>query len=180
MHTRIQTILCRAPRQLSLLIVVSMILLLTSINACSDNSTEPSLTEDDRILETTLRFMTELNWDSHYAFVTFALRESIPRDSRHGNQFPLPEGIYHRLGTINHPLRPYEECTLGLGGVSHPDFEQRGICIWAGNVTHIGANEVVVYSGYYVGGLGAAGYLVRLEKKHDVWEIADFVMMWIS
>lgn len=180
MLTAIQPLVGSAPLQRSRLIIVSMIMLLASINACSDSGTEPMLTDDDRIQESTLRFMTELHWASHYTFVTFALTDGTPRDSRHGEYSPIPIMLYQRLGNITHPMRPYEECTLGLGGVYHPDFEKNGLCIWTGNVTHIGANEVVVYSGYFVGGLGAAGYLVRLEKKHDVWEVADFVMMWIS
>ena len=180
MLTRIQILLGHVLRRLSRLIAVSMIMLLASINGCSDSGTAPELTEDHRIQEATLRFMTELNWASDYTFVTFALTDGTPRDSRHGEYSPLPIMLYQRLGDITHPMKPYEECTLGLGGVYHPDFEENGLCIWTGNVTYIGANEVVMYSGYYVGGLGAAGYLVRLEKKHDVWEVADFVMMWIS
>jgi hypothetical protein len=170
----------RDPWLLSLLTAVAMIILPASFNACSDSGTEPDIIDDQHIRETTLRFMTELHWDSHYAFVTFASAEGTPRDSSLGKFSPLPAASYQRLDDITHPMRPFEECTLHLGGVSHPDFEQRGICIWAGDVTRIGANEVVVYGGYYVGGLGAAGYLVRLEKKKGVWEVVDFDMMWIS
>lgn len=178
MPLRNQTLLDRASRQLSRLIAVSVITLSVSINACSDSSTEPVLTDDERIQETTLRFMTELSWDSYYAFVTFYIVDgAAPLDHTNNQIYPLPVHQFRRLGNIAHPMRPYEECT---GMVRHPDFVKPGIGIWVGKVTRIGTDEVVVYSGYYLGLLASAGYLVRLEKKHDVWEVADFVMMWIS
>jgi hypothetical protein len=178
MFPRNQTLLGRISRKLSRLITVSMIIMLASISACSDNSTEPSFTEDDRIQEATLRFMTELSWESYFAFVTFYIVvEATPYDNENTSISPLPVHLYGRLGNIAHPVRPFEECT---GLVRHPDFVKPGIGIWVGKVTHIGVDEVVVYSGYYVGPLGAAGYLVRLEKKNEIWKVVDFDMMWIS
>lgn len=180
MIPRITTLLGRSPWLLSRLIAVSMLILLGLINACSDSSTEPVLTDYDRIQETTLRFMTELHWASHYTFVTFALMDGTPRDNSHGKFIPLPDPLYQRLGDITHPIRPFAECMLYASGLHHPDFEKYGICIWVGDVTQIGAREVVVYSGYYVSPLGAEGYFVRLEKKNDAWEVAGFTMLWIS
>lgn len=178
MSLRNQTLLSAVSRKLTRLVAASVITLSVSINACSDSSTEPVLTDDERIQETTLRFMTELSWDSYYAFVTFYIVDgAAPLDHTKNQIYPLPVHQFRRLDDIAHPIRPYEECT---GMVRHPDFVKPGIGIWVGKVTHIGTNKVVVYSGYYLGLLASAGYLVRIEKRNGVWGVVDFDIVWIS
>ncbi len=163
-----------------LLTLLALAIAIVASTACTDNGTEPEFSDDERIQETTLRFMTALNWNSWYAFATFATSAGTPFDNRHGELTAVSFRLYDRLQNIDHPMRPYAECTLGMGGVFHPDFKSNGICLWVGPVTRTGAGSAIVYAGYYVGGLGAAGYLVRVENGRDDWEVVGFRLLWIS
>ncbi|MFZ1729335.1 MAG: hypothetical protein WBQ23_02500 [Bacteroidota bacterium] len=162
---------------LPLLAVLAMLL---STSACTDSSTEPALSDEERIQETTLRFMTELNWESRLQFATYASIAITPFDNSDEQLTALSPSVFHQLQNIDHPLRPFSECTIGIGGVSHPDFTSGGICIWVGTITYTGSGSAVVYAGYFVGSLGAAGYLVRVERTETTWQIVGFHMVFVS
>ncbi len=155
-------------------------ILLLTMARCSDDPVEPQFSDDELVQDATLRFMTALQWSSQYDFVTFAQATGTPVDNSHGTLLSAQGRLYVNLKEIDHPVRLFEECTLNMGGVFHPDFQNRGICIWCGPLTYTGSGSVVVYAGYYVGGLGAGGYLVRLDRSGTGWEVVRFTLIWIS
>lgn len=151
--------------------------LLLLMSACADGPSEPELTDDLRVQEAALRFMTELEWNSYLEFVTYAGTAGIPRDSSFAELTAVPERLYRRLQDIGHPVRPFAELA---GWVRHPDFSGPGLMLWVGTPTFAGNRDAIVYAGYYIGPLGSAGYLLRLEKPGDSWQTASFRLMWIS
>ncbi len=149
--------------------------------SCDDDITTPEITDEILLKEAVLRFETERWMIEGYAFVTFAERETpVPMAPRAagGPLHDIDPLLYNLLLDVELPARPFAECEP-FNGI-HPDFEGYGYCVWYSHITYTSASTAVVYAGYFVGPMSAAGDLLLLERDTAGWKVLNCRRLWIS
>lgn len=161
------------------LIIILPVLLWVS--ACSESAVEPAVDAEWDVVEAAVRFEIEGIDTSLYDFFTLTqMTDAVPRDRAHAEYHAPPAWLVDRIHDAPLPYRAYDQCSTGIGGVLHADFEGSGWLVWTGSATITGSASAIVYAGYYFSGLGAKGELLQLKRESGKWRVWRATTMWIS
>ncbi len=161
--------------------LILMLSALLWISACSDSPVEPAVNAEMDVIEAAVRYEIESIDTTQYDFFTLAeMTDAVPRDKSHAALQAPPAWLVDRVRVAPVPYRAYEQCSIGVGGVTHADFEGKGWLVWTASATVTGSGSAVVYAGYYIAGLGAKGELLQLKRENGTWRVRRASTMWIS
>ncbi len=161
------------------LIIILPVLLWVS--ACSESAVEPAVDAEWDVVEAAVRFEIEGIDTSLYDFFTLTqMTDAVPRDRAHAEYHAPPAWLVDRIHDAPLPYRAYDQCSTGIGGVLHADFEGSGWLVWTGSATITGSASAIVYAGYYFSGLGAKGELLQLKRESGKWGRGRAPAMWGS
>ncbi|MCZ7556378.1 MAG: hypothetical protein M5R41_08255 [Bacteroidia bacterium] len=161
------------------LIVLAFVL--SWLSACSESSVEPAVNTERAILEAAVRYEITSIDTAFVEFFTLAVMTDVTAGELSRAELHAPPSwLVDRLRAVPLPYRAYEQCAIGVGGVSHADFAGAGWLVWTASVTITGNASAIVYAGYFFAGLGAKGELLQLKREDGFWRVWRASTMWIS
>ena len=164
------------------------IILCSTIIACKGASTEPAPIQPvdstpDAIRETAFRYLFTHKAgarDPNVKVFFLAFSEAIvPIPHSFGDTDPSDQFL-SRFKLNTPPVRKNSQCNLALEGVFDKLTNERGVLFRVGPITIIDSVHAETQAGYFVGGLGASGDILQLQKTDTAWVVTKDLVRWIS
>ena len=164
------------------------IILCIGFVACNGSSTQPTPDSSidstaDNIREVSFRYLFAHKGparDPNVKVFFLAFSEVIvPVPHSFGDTDPSDQFL-SRFKLNTPPVRKYSQCNLALEGVFDKLTNERGVLFRVGPITIIDSLHAEAQAGYFVGGLGASGDILQLQKTDTAWVVTKDLVRWIS